>query len=95
MPLMTIAQNREHILQRMREGGEAARRLLRTGQVAMVARWNPTGLPEMSLSRYSYGSRAFTAAKRMVVAGEIVVVGGSLENGEANLLAGPNFPKEA
>lgn len=95
MPLMTIAQNREALLQRMRLGGESAQRLLRTGETNMIARWNPTGLPEMALSRHSYGSRAFTAAKRMVAAGEIIVVGGALENGEANLLAGPNFPKEA
>lgn len=94
MPLLSIAENRLAIIRRMRSGGELAQRLIRKGEANMVAKWNPEGQPEMSLSKYTWGVRAFQAAKRMLAAGEIIVVSGSLEGPEANLLAGPNFPKE-
>lgn len=95
MPLLSIAENRNAIIRHMRWCGEAAQHLKRAGETYRTARWNPDALPEMTLTQYSWGVRAFQAAQRMEAAGEIVVVSGSLNSREANLLAGPNFPQEA
>lgn len=95
MALLSIAENRLAIIARMRSGGELAQRLIRKGEADMVAKWNPEEQPEMALSKYTWGVRTFQAAQHMVDAGEIIVVSGSLEGREANLLAGPNFPHES